>query len=167
MHSARAIGALLRREGLYSSLLVEWRRARGRGRADGPDPEEAGASRPVGQVIAVVTVPSLSPRRRGVAASARLRRSLLPSRGQDTLGLRGLALSRLPLRSLTLRPGHSLTILPMASSMGSRALVSLRPAIQATGRLALVPVGLSPTEHVCLWIAPCPSSKPRPPAASD
>ena len=26
-----AIGALLRREGLYSSLLVEWRRARGRG----------------------------------------------------------------------------------------------------------------------------------------
>jgi transposase-like protein len=26
-----AIGALLRREGLYSSLLVQWRRARGRG----------------------------------------------------------------------------------------------------------------------------------------
>lgn len=26
-----AVGALLRREGLYSSLLVEWRRARGRG----------------------------------------------------------------------------------------------------------------------------------------
>jgi transposase-like protein len=26
-----SIGALLRREGLYSSLLVEWRRARGRG----------------------------------------------------------------------------------------------------------------------------------------
>src|SRR5262245_11844059 len=35
----------------------------------------------------------------------------------------------------------------------------LRPAIQATGRLALVPVGLPPTEHVCLWIAPCPSPK--------
>ena len=52
-----------------------------------------------------------------------------------------------------LRPGNSLTILPMASSMGSRGSVSLRPAIQATGRLALVPVGLSPTEHVCLWIA--------------
>ena len=68
-----------------------------------------------------------------------------------------LALSRLPLRSLMLRPGNSLTILPMASSMGSRGSVSLRPAIQATGRLALVPAGLSPTEHVCLWIAPCPS----------
>ena len=26
-----SVGALLRREGLYSSLLVEWRRARGRG----------------------------------------------------------------------------------------------------------------------------------------
>jgi hypothetical protein len=110
----------------------------------------------------LVTVPSLPPRRRGVAASARLRRSLLPSRGQDTLGLRNLAFSRLPLRSLMLRPGNSLTILPMASSMGSRGSVSLRPAIQATGRLALVPVGLSPTEHVCLWIAPCPSPKPRP-----
>ena len=34
----------------------------------------------------LVTVPSLSPRRRGVVASARLRRSLLPSRGQDALG---------------------------------------------------------------------------------
>src|SRR5437867_10757201 len=30
----------------------------------------------------------------------------------------------------------------MVSSMGSRALVSLRPAIQATGRLAVAPVGL-------------------------
>ena len=105
----------------------------------------------------LVPGPSLPPRRRGVAASARLRRSLLPSRGQHTLGLRSLAFSRRPLRSLRLRPGNSLTILPMASSMGSRGSVSLRPAIQATGRLALVPVGLSPTEHVCLWIAPCPS----------
>src|SRR2546425_3622302 len=41
-------------------------------------------------------------------------------------------------------------ILPMVSSMGSRALVSRRPAIQATGRLAVAPVGLPPTEHVCL-----------------
>jgi hypothetical protein len=31
-----------------------------------------------------------------------------------------------------------------------------------TGRLALVPVSLSPTEHVCLWIAPCPSPKLHP-----
>ena len=64
-----------------------------------------------------------------------------------------LGFSRLPLRSLTLRPGNSLTILLMAWSMGSRGSVSLRPATQATGRLALVPVGLPPTEHVCLWIA--------------
>src|SRR3989454_1255265 len=35
-------------------------------------------------------------------------------------------------------------ILPMVSSMGSRALVSRRPAIQATGRLAVAPVGLPP-----------------------
>jgi hypothetical protein len=117
---------------------------------------------PVAAPRVLVTVPSLPPRRRGIAASARLRCSLLPSRGQDTLGLRSLAFSRLPLRSLMLRPGNSLTILPMASSMGSRGSVSLRPAIQATGRLALVPVGLSPTEHVCLWIAPCPSPKPCP-----
>src|SRR5262249_32472026 len=51
----------------------------------------------------LVTVPSLAPRRRGAAASARLRRSLLPSRRKHALSLRGLALSRLPLRSLTLR----------------------------------------------------------------
>jgi len=121
-------------------------------------PSRAGTRRasPVTRSV-LVTVPSLPPRRREVAASARLRRSLLPSRRQDPLGLRSLAISRLPLRLLTLRPGNSLTILAMASSMGSRGSVSLRPAIQATGRLALVPVGLPPTEHVCLWIAPCPS----------
>ncbi len=43
---------------------------------------------PVAAPRVLVTVPSLPPRRRGVAASAGLRRSLLPSRGQDTLGLR-------------------------------------------------------------------------------
>ena len=42
------------------------------------------------------------------------------------------------------------SIRPMVSSMGFRALVSRRPAIQATGRLAVAPVGLPPTEHVCL-----------------
>jgi hypothetical protein len=57
---------------------------------------------------ALVAVPSLTPRRRGPAASARLQRSLLPSRVKQTLGLRGHALSGLPLRSLTLRPGDSL-----------------------------------------------------------
>ena len=54
------------------------------------------------------------------------------------------------MRSLPLRPGHSLTILLMALSMGFRGSVSLLPAIQATGRLALAPAGLPPAEHICL-----------------
>jgi len=37
-----AIGALLRREGLYSSLLVEWRRARGRGELAALTPKKRG-----------------------------------------------------------------------------------------------------------------------------
>ena len=36
------IGALLRREGLYSSLLVEWRRARGRGELAALAPKQRG-----------------------------------------------------------------------------------------------------------------------------
>ena len=49
------------------------------------------------------------------------------------LGLRGLSLSGPPVRSLPLRPGDSLTILPMASSMGFRVSVSLHPATRVTG----------------------------------
>jgi transposase len=37
-----AIGALLRHEGLYSSLLVEWRRARGRGELAALTPKKRG-----------------------------------------------------------------------------------------------------------------------------
>ena len=37
-----SVGALLRREGLYSSLLVEWRRARGRGELAALAPKERG-----------------------------------------------------------------------------------------------------------------------------
>jgi len=37
-----AIGALLRREGLYSSLLVQWRRARGRGELAALAPKQRG-----------------------------------------------------------------------------------------------------------------------------
>jgi len=37
-----AIGALLRREGLYSSLLVEWCRARGRGELAALAPKKRG-----------------------------------------------------------------------------------------------------------------------------
>ncbi len=54
------------------------------------------------------------------------------------------------MRSLTLRPGHSLAIPKMAVSMGFRASVSLGPAIQATGPLALAPTGLTPAERVRL-----------------
>jgi hypothetical protein len=50
---------------------------------------------------------SLTPRRRELVASARLRRALLPSRAKSALGPRN-HFSRLPLPSLTLRPGHSL-----------------------------------------------------------
>ena len=66
------------------------------------------------------------------------------------LGLRGFALSGPPLRSLAVRPGDSLAIPKMALSMGFRVLVSLHPTIQATGRLAVTPVGLPPTERASL-----------------
>jgi len=62
----------------------------------------------------------------------------------------GFRFSGPPLRSLALRPGDSLTLLPRAWSMGSRASVSLRPAIRVTGPLALAPTGLTPAEHVSL-----------------
>jgi hypothetical protein len=75
---------------------------------------------------------------------------MLLSRARYALGLRDSVLSRLPLGSLTLRPGDSLTTLLMASSMGFRGLVSPPPAIQATGHLAFAPAGLTPAEHVCL-----------------
>ena len=57
--------------------------------------------------------------------------------------------------TLTLNPYvHSrygpVTRSPSFRWLGQWALVSLCSAIQATGRLALAPVGLSPTEHVCL-----------------
>src|SRR5262249_42540604 len=47
-------------------------------------------------------------------------------------------------RSLALRPGDSLTLPRMALSIGFSVLVSLHPAIQATGRLALASSGLTP-----------------------
>jgi hypothetical protein len=52
--------------------------------------------------------------------------------------------------SLSLRPDDSLTILPMALSIGYKSSVSFPPAIQATGPLTLAPVGLPPTEHASL-----------------
>lgn len=38
-------GALLRREGLYSSLLTEWHRQRDRGRRGGPRPDQRSSER--------------------------------------------------------------------------------------------------------------------------
>ncbi len=58
----------------------------------------------------------------------------------------GLPLSGPPMRSLSLRPGNSLTSLKEALSMGFRHLVSLLPAIQATGILTLPLTGLTPAE---------------------
>ena len=58
------------------------------------------------------------------------------------------------MRSLALRPGDSLTIPRMALSMGYRSSVSLLSAIQATGLLALAPVGLTPTERAGLVAVP-------------
>ena len=49
------------------------------------------------------------------------------------LGLRIFGMSGPPVRSLPLRPGDSLTILSMASSVGFRVLVSLHPATRVTG----------------------------------
>src|SRR5271166_2914622 len=75
---------------------------------------------------------------------------MLPSPYDRGLSLRGLAFSGPPLRSLSLRPGDSLTIPWMALSMGFKYSVSLLPAIQATGALALTLARLTLAEHASL-----------------
>src|SRR5208337_3714908 len=75
---------------------------------------------------------------------------MLPSPCGRGLGLRGYSLSGPPLRSLSLRPGDSLTIPWMALSMGFRYSVSLLPAIPATGSLALTLTRLPLAEHASL-----------------
>src|SRR4030095_6548884 len=50
----------------------------------------------------------------------------------------------------------------MALSIGFRVSVSLHPAIQATGRLALAPAGLTPASRTCLSLD---TRSPDPPAA--
>jgi hypothetical protein len=74
----------------------------------------------------------------------------------NRIDLRGLFVSRLPLRSHLLRPSDLLTIPRMALSMGFRNLVSLLPAIQATRPLALTLGGLTPPEHAGLLWTHCP-----------
>ena len=73
-----------------------------------------------------------------------------PSPYDRGLGLRGHEFSGPPLRSLSLRPGDSLTVPWMALSMGFKYSVSLLPAIQATGPLALTLARLTLAEHASL-----------------
>jgi hypothetical protein len=82
--------------------------------------------------------------------SIRFRLIMLPSPYGWGLDLRGFSLSGPPVRSLSLRPGDSLTSLTDALSMGFRYSVSLLPAIQATGLLILTLASLTPAEHTSL-----------------
>ena len=69
---------------------------------------------------ALVTVLSLPPRRSELAVPISFRLIMLPSPYGWGLGLRGLSLSGPPVRSLSLRPGDSLTVQKTALSMGFR-----------------------------------------------
>jgi hypothetical protein len=64
--------------------------------------------------------------------------------------------------SLALWPGDSLTIPKMALSIGFIGFVSSTDAIQATGLLTSTPMGLTPTEHVCLIWTHCVPNIPTP-----
>ena len=72
---------------------------------------------------------------------------MLPSPYGSGLGFWSFRFSRPYLRSLSLRPDDSLTILTMALSIGFGDSVSLHSAIQATRLLTVTSVGLAPTEH--------------------
>ncbi len=76
---------------------------------------------------------------------------MLPSPYGSGLGFWGFRFSRPYLRSLSLRPDDSLTILKMALSIGFRDSVSLHSAIQATRLLTVTSVGLPPTEHTSFF----------------
>ena len=65
---------------------------------------------PVARYV-LATVLSLLPRRSRLTVSIRFRLIMLPSPYGRGLGLRGIRLSRPPMRSLSLRPGDSLTSL--------------------------------------------------------
>src|SRR6516165_4652758 len=87
----------------------------------------------------------------GPAASAALRRSLLPSPSGWGLGLRVFALSGPPVRSLTLRPGDSPAIPKMTASMGFRTFGFPPACHPGYGASALTPTGLTPAEHISLF----------------
>jgi hypothetical protein len=76
---------------------------------------------------------------------------MLPSPYGRGLGFWGFRFSRPYLRSLSLRPDDSLTILTMALSIGFGDSVSLHSAIQATRLLTVTSVGLAPTEHTSFF----------------
>ena len=61
-----------------------------------------------------------------------------------------LNVSRSPMRSLSLRPNDSLTILRMALSIDSRGSVSFPPGYPSYRTLTFVLVGLTPTEYTSL-----------------
>src|SRR5258708_7883398 len=70
--------------------------------------------------------------------------------------------SRPLLGSLSLRPGALLTIPKMALSAGFIRFVFSTDTTQAKGLLTFTPVGLRPTEHVCLsWTHSFASSAAR------
>ena len=81
---------------------------------------------------------------------------MLPSPYGSGLGFWSFRFSRPYLRSLSLRPDDSLTILKMALSIGIRNSISLLSAIQATRPLTITLAGLSPTEHTSFFLDTLP-----------
>ena len=104
----------------------------------------------------LVTVPSLPPRRSGSPRQPTCDDPCCLRLTTEGSASGVFTLSGPPVRSLSLRPGDSLTIPRMASSMGFRTF-GFPPACHSSyGALAVTPVGLTPTEHaslslVALW----------------
>ncbi len=95
----------------------------------------------------LVIVPSLSPRRSGLAASARLRRSMLPSALRKRARLSGASDFRGHLCDLlSFRPNDSLPSQRWFVD-GLQGFGLPPPCRPATGLLTFTPVGLSPTER--------------------
>ena len=110
----------------------------------------------------LVTVLSLQPRRSVLTLQPACGKTccLRPDREGSTSGVSSL--TRPPVGSLALRPGDSLTVPKTALSIGFISFVSSTDAIQATGLLALAPVGLIPTEHASLsWTHSIPITRSR------
>ena len=111
----------------------------------------AGARRasPVAWHVLVI-VPSLPPRRSEVAASVRFRRPMLPSPYGCGLGPRAFHFRGHIRVHCCYGPVTRASPQGRRLSIGFRVLVSLHPAIQATGLLTFTPAGLSPAEHASL-----------------